>query len=407
MKDLMHFRRHLAAVTAAALSLGAVSLLPAQTVTASGTEIAQIVVLGDSISAGYGLASGESGYYDYLAEMTGAKLTNLAVSGAATADLLAQLEQPAVQSAVQSADLICLSIGGNDLLQPAKAYFETLQLEGESMLDTVKRLASTGKADDYIATLTRILREPRNTARNTNIPAIAEKLRTLNADAEIVWQTIYNPLQISAEDLAKQSATVRNNYDDLKGYVQGQLALVNNAIKALEGCKYADVYTAFQDCSWHFIRTAQKDIHPNLAGHALIADLVSKAAGITAAPKRNAALGEALYGLRKEEYLAFPAEKMTQLKPYIQTPEIPFGDLDGNGKIELRDAMSALKYVSQIQSFQSGDLSYKQFLSADVSGSGDVELADATMILRYYQRNTVDWTVTSWYEITQNPDAPK
>ena len=89
--------------------------------TASAAE-KKMLVLGDSISAGYGLANGELGYYDYVAEYGGYSMTNLAVSGDTTVDLLEVIAKDNTQKAVKDADLICISIGGNDLLQAVQGY---------------------------------------------------------------------------------------------------------------------------------------------------------------------------------------------------------------------------------------------------------------------------------------------
>ncbi|MBQ0125856.1 MAG: hypothetical protein KBS59_05985, partial [Clostridiales bacterium] len=89
------------------------------------------VVFGDSIAAGYGLddsafGSDESMYYvagrdsdayaGIVARTLGYDLYNFAQSGATSADLLQRLTLQKVADAIKKADLITISIGGNDLI---------------------------------------------------------------------------------------------------------------------------------------------------------------------------------------------------------------------------------------------------------------------------------------------------
>ena len=79
-----------------------------------------ILLLGDSLARGMGDASGKGigGHLiDELAakKVTTAPLVNIAVAGAQTEDLLAQMESSNVRELIGKANLIVISIGGNDL----------------------------------------------------------------------------------------------------------------------------------------------------------------------------------------------------------------------------------------------------------------------------------------------------
>ena len=92
------------------------ALLPA----ASYAKTAQILVLGDSLSAGYGLSSGE-GWVDLLAkklarEKIVAELTNASISGDTTAGGLSRL--PALLSKHKPTHVV-IELGGNDGLRGA------------------------------------------------------------------------------------------------------------------------------------------------------------------------------------------------------------------------------------------------------------------------------------------------
>ena len=77
-----------------------------------------LLVLGDSLAKGTGDESGRgfAGYvFDAFRKRGAATLSNLAVNGAESGDVLAVVETPNVRTIVASADLILLSAGGNDL----------------------------------------------------------------------------------------------------------------------------------------------------------------------------------------------------------------------------------------------------------------------------------------------------
>ncbi|MCL6593996.1 MAG: hypothetical protein K6T31_08480, partial [Alicyclobacillus sp.] len=83
----------------------------------------QLLALGDSLAVGFGDTSGRGFVGDVVQQLrqngTQVQVRNLAVNGLTSAGLLSQLQQPATQTAVQTADVILLSIGGNDLRSAA------------------------------------------------------------------------------------------------------------------------------------------------------------------------------------------------------------------------------------------------------------------------------------------------
>ncbi|HDR8472157.1 MULTISPECIES: SGNH/GDSL hydrolase family protein [Bacillus cereus group] len=136
------------------------------------TGTLQIVSLGDSLTRGVGDKEGigyvgrmkEDLQKDYKQKIA---LTNLAVSGAKMPDLLKQIESNGAQYSIKQADVIVLTIGGNDL-------FPGWESLGKIDLDTYRPDTETFQ----------------NEAKK-----IIEEIRKLNTDSTIFWLGLYNPFE--------------------------------------------------------------------------------------------------------------------------------------------------------------------------------------------------------------------
>ncbi|EJR23132.1 hypothetical protein II9_00172 [Bacillus cereus MSX-D12] len=148
------------------------------------TGTLQIVSLGDSLTRGVGDKEGigyvgrmkEDLQKDYKQKIA---LTNLAVSGAKMPDLLKQIESNGAQYSIKQADVIVLTIGGNDLFPGweslGKIDLETYRPDTETFQNEAKK--------------------------------IIEEIRKLNTDSPIFWLGLYNPFE-DVEDLKGASNIV-------------------------------------------------------------------------------------------------------------------------------------------------------------------------------------------------------
>jgi lysophospholipase L1-like esterase len=149
--------------------------LPTPTpVPAARSGVFHLVALGDSLTRGTG--DGEGGGYParVAAELRkGGKtvdVENVAVDGAETTDLLKKLDEAAVLSRIRSADLILLSIGGNDLTHSMPGL--------------------TGGGDPGAAALSRARQQ---------LLEILKRLRDANATAPIRLLGLYNPFRADGD----------------------------------------------------------------------------------------------------------------------------------------------------------------------------------------------------------------
>ena len=201
----------------------------------------KFVVLGDSVAAGIGATAEENGYAWIVAKELGLTLANHAVPGDTTAGLLKILaEDKAAQQAIRQADIINVSIGGNDLLAAnvMRLLTRLLILHDESTLNPV--------IEEY----------------RKNFAQVVEKIRTLNSSAMLVIQTPYNSMErvlLIEQGYELVSLRMCKVYDDYLAEHPSAFVI-------------ADLHSAFKGREGLISRDL---LHPSDAGHAMIARVVS------------------------------------------------------------------------------------------------------------------------------------
>ncbi len=232
-----------------ALLLGLLPTLAAPTARAAPLDV--YTALGDSIARGVG-ATGFYGYVDryhaaLLAARPGLLLLNAAVPGFDSGDLLAQLRgDPLTRAAVRQAQVLTISIGGNNLLPCASDNY--------TVLDT--------------ACAARGVRAFRH-----DWPKILREIRHgIGSEAALLVMTLYNPYR--GDEPA---------YAIADSYIQQLNAAIGDAGVA-QKYRYAvvEVHAAFQGqfadgswkvCAWTHFCEVRRDPHPTDSGHQQIADL--------------------------------------------------------------------------------------------------------------------------------------
>ena len=228
-------QRILSVILCIAVLVGALGL------SACRTRIKTYLVLGDSIGVGAGIKNPEEACYGRIvANTNGFSYFNDAVNGHTSAKLLARLDEPDVLEHVMGADIISISIGGNDFL---KGNLPVLAAKG-----------LIGNYDDVDAVV--------ETVRK-NFSAVIDKIRKVNSRTVILMQTLYNPIEnvpligsVYAESIARLNAV-------FTGYAAehpGEIELV-------------DVAAAFAGKSGLI---APDTIHPNGEGNLVIAKAVQQ-----------------------------------------------------------------------------------------------------------------------------------
>lgn len=202
------------------------------------TEKPFYLVLGDSIAFGSGLTnSREACYGKIVADTNGYEYVNHSIPGHTTTNLINRLNEEAVISDLKKADIISISIGGNDFLMS--------NLIG-LMFDSIVKADYTEY--DRIAE-----------GFYTNFCKIVEIINSHNADAVILMQTLYNP----------QSGYLRAPYQEGADRINAAIERYNTENPG--EIVIVEVGKALGDDMANY---ADDEIHPSAAGNEIIAKVI-------------------------------------------------------------------------------------------------------------------------------------
>ena len=198
---------------------------------------------------------------------------------------------------------------------------------------------------------------------NTNIDSIILQLKSTNDHAKLIFQTVYDPLSVDQDDtglstnaLSMLSAFSNGQmYQYLNGSANGGTYILvglnqNLQTHAQNGEIYlADVYSAFLHHAWTNVNIANADVHPTATGHAAIANLLIESG-------------------------------------YFPSVANIDGDIDGDEKIDVSDAVAVLTEYARIAAGNEAQFNPAQKKSADVNEDGMLDVSDAVGILIYYAK---------------------
>ncbi|RSD26275.1 SGNH/GDSL hydrolase family protein [Mesobacillus subterraneus] len=200
-----------------------------------------IVAAGDSLTQGVGDSTDSGGYIPYLAEqlerektVRNANFENFGVRGNRTDQLLERLKNKNIQASIRDADMVILTIGGNDLMNVVKKNFSRLELNQfqEEQIVFARQLE-----------------------------AIFSAIRRQNHQAPIILVGLYNPFFNWFADVKEMNEIV----DEWNR--QSQEIVEND-----ENAYFVDIHDIFLNNEENLLYTDY--FHPNDRGYQLIADRV-------------------------------------------------------------------------------------------------------------------------------------
>lgn len=240
----------------------------------------RLMFLGDSIAAGYGLEGYtltdnyscpdsyanilDKKYTTDLAEICPHEMQNFAVSGAKSSDLIELLNSGKLDSALAETDAVVVSIGGNDLLENIYPIISSLGITVENKeidLSNIDVFSLIGQITTLEEDVSNSLAE-----FEVNLKEITSVL-DVKTEGDVYIQTLYNPFE---------------NFTDIsmvKEFTQTTIVQFNDIIKNNTADKYKiiDIAADFEGKCNDLTRIGQIDIHPNEAGHKVIAEAVDEA----------------------------------------------------------------------------------------------------------------------------------
>lgn len=234
------------------------------------------IAFGDSIASGYGIDNVNQTYPAIIAKRFGLYCENNAVSGDRSADMLAVI---ANTPSVKDAALITISIGGNDLIMSkdivlAKAVNDRMQAMGlptQSVQKLIREINIEGVFKGSAINFETIDKdiEAIFSSLRQNLSGSVKLLRSVNADAAIIVQTLYNPY-------------INNPEYQIFGFDVG--TLIDEYIRKINETYYAvqselentfiiaDVASGMNGNSEYFYTSW--DFHPTAKGHAYVAEVI-------------------------------------------------------------------------------------------------------------------------------------
>lgn len=197
-----------------------------------------LLIIGDSIARGTGDETGK-GFSFYLPDDLKNKtpkeivVNNIGIDGLQTNGLLELLQGEKVKPVIAVADLLLISIGGNDLRQ-------------------IRRLKAMAKEDGFQKTFDSYV---------TGLTSIFKTIRKTNTDALIIFIGLYYP---SVQDISPDDINL------LLAWNEGTQKIIEQDERAI----FIPTYDLFKLNAAKYI--ALDALHPNTAGYQAIADRIGK-----------------------------------------------------------------------------------------------------------------------------------
>ena len=275
----------------------AVGLLSATALAAEGETY---LVLGDSISTGYGLAQGQQSFVEQVAQARDYTVVSHAVDGFTAPDILAQFESGQLDGDIRAADFITITVGGNDMMDPM--YRETAALYNQGSKNPIAPediadfiMNSDASFTDKMIMISCALTVLEGSEEDELLPFLESEsfltaladfeenlydvmayIRKLNPVAHVVVTTQYHPYRAFRD---------YEGFEEMAEIMDKEVSacaekLRDTVIAGAEehGYLVADVYTAFDQSGQNLCNASvmpqNLDFHPNAAGHTVIAQTI-------------------------------------------------------------------------------------------------------------------------------------
>ena len=245
---------------------------------------------------------------------TSLELTNLAQDGETSASLLDKLQTDRVSTAVAQADIITITVGGNDLMNALYAYLTGEYNQRNSAAPTTEediKSAVMGGDMELVTFALGVVSEFPSSEQaaqalhdvRAHLTQLVVDIRTENPQAQLVLVEQYDPYGHLVKKLCRNplfASSAQTLYATLGEVVTGLNEIIDT-VGEQQGCPVAEVYEAFEsarenpcNASVSLNMKLNLDFHPNAYGHTLIAQQVSS---LLTAPGESRTPAQPVYGV--------------------------------------------------------------------------------------------------------------
>lgn len=407
-----------AVLTAAALSL---TMVPFVVTSTASAETPTVLVLGDSISTGYGLSDTDNSYASLVADYYGATYINYAQDGLKAEELKVSLENGTYDTELSKADYVLVTIGGNDIIAPALEIIQKVTKKYGYEVNSyknVKELLSAFSSKDQ-KMVDEVIEElgnnvfPKKVSKDYVKSCI--KYVSEHTNGKVVFQTVYNPFSVntSSSEWAPYKSRLDNINAKMDIYCSVMKKYYEKYANNYDNIQILDTYTNFADHGETLTNIESMDINPNQAGHLyLAADIISLLGGKKANDEKIKSSYDSLAEPYKSNLLAIDDAKTKILNLIDNTIEPP---------TETYDPVSiSPKTIELVQGEKTkieitgGDKNYKFVLSDDekvvISPDGIVTalkpgIVKITVVDGVGNTDTITVTITAFTQPVTEPST--
>lgn len=211
--------------------------------------IIQIIALGDSLTEGVGISEDETGFVEYLATLLENEVNSVIIeqnnygkSGDKVRQLINKIsEDKDLQNNLRKADIITITIGGNDLMKVFRDnIFNNLSSE---IIDTNKKI--------YL----RDLKELYSLIRKSS-------------ESPIYHLGVYNPFYLHFNEIDGFQKSVEEWNNQTEEFIQNQ---TNVYFIPINDLLYKGTGFNYENVKINDLLSSEDDFHPNVTGYQIIA----------------------------------------------------------------------------------------------------------------------------------------
>lgn len=262
------------------LSIFTAAAVAAACAASASADDRALVVLGDSITSGYGLDGYVSGDNYSAAQSFANRLggefgsyENYAVDGRTSGELLTALDDADIAAALAGADTVVVSIGGNDFLQPMLGAVQDAVMSDPDLLSAIQGGDVQLDEDNYMQIMSQMMSVMLDAVDAVdvsdiggNICSILSEISDLNSECQVILLTVYDPFE-GVQGMEMMDVAAREKLGELNAEISAEASE--------HGAQVADVHSAFAGHALDYTNISSMDIHPNKDGHGVIYSLLS------------------------------------------------------------------------------------------------------------------------------------